>query len=246
VIALIASLVALPAQPPVPPPAPPAGVVVVSPDFSATTQWDAIAASPRVTGAETGTAVAVGVRDGLLYLLTANHVVAGSGERSLEFFTRDTYRDIAPRTDHILTGAEVVLRIVNADVALMTVPLGKKSAPKLLKLPKPGERPRRFPVPALSVGCGGGGPPTCRLERVMAKQLVRPRSTTDSIAFYWNVAEAPVEGRSGGPLIDTQGRLIGICAAAQKGTGYFSHLDEIHAALKKENYQWLWETVGAR
>ena len=37
------------------------------------------------------------------------------------------------------------------------------------------------------------------------------------------------------------GRVIGLCAAAQKGRGYYSHLDEILAGLKVKDFGWLWQ-----
>jgi hypothetical protein len=34
-------------------------------------------------------------------------------------------------------------------------------------------------------------------------------------------------------LVDSAGRVIGICSASQDGKGYYVHIEEILAALKK-------------
>ena len=48
-------------------------------------------------------------------------------------------------------------------------------------------------------------------------------------------------GRSGGPLLNLDGQVIGICAATSLGKGYYVHLSEIHAGLKTAGYDWLWK-----
>ena len=47
--------------------------------------------------------------------------------------------------------------------------------------------------------------------------------------------------RAQGSLIERDGKVIGICSATQAGRGYYIHLDEIQAALKRsgEGISWL-------
>jgi hypothetical protein len=52
--------------------------------------------------------------------------------------------------------------------------------------------------------------------------------------FHWQTETPPDNGRSGGGLFDRDGRLAGVCVANQEGRGYYLHLDEIHAALKRQ------------
>ena len=75
-------------------------------------------------------------------------------------------------------------------------------------------------------------------ETVAAKLLKRANDVPE--AFFWQTAAKPEKGRSGGPLLDADGRVIGICAATQDEKGYFTHLDEILAGLKTAKYEWLW------
>lgn len=206
-------------------------------------QWAVAVATARVGdgsyGGPAATAVCIGVRDGAAYLLTASHVVPKGEPRVYEFFTKASY----PRPERSLTGGTVVFRSENADVALVKLPVGMRPVPAVT-LAGPGRRPKRFPFGGVSVGCPGSVPPKCRAEKVIGKRLVR--LPEGGMAFYWEVEVAAAGGMSGGPLVDADGRVIGICAATQGGRGYFSHTDEILALLKGNGYSWLYEPPFAR
>ena len=221
-------------------------VVAQSKEFPDAMQWEALSKTARISGlgGELGTAVAIGIRDGAIYFLTANHVVSGIGQRQLEFFTKDSYRDLDKLKKQVYEGVEVSLRISNADLAILRVNLRDRKAPRIVELPQPWDRPKQFPFKALSIGCDDGKSPTCRIEEILGKPLVR--RTNEFGAFYWQSSVPSIPGRSGGPLFDSKGRLIGICTATQGGFGYFTHLDEIHAWLKKDGYAWIWESIRKR
>ena len=113
----------------------------------------------------------------------------------------------------------------------------------MLPLAGPGERPKHFPFGAVSVGCPTGETPLTRAEKVVAKRAAR--RPEGAIAFFWELAERPVGGMSGGPLLDAKGCVIGVCSAAERGgLGYFAHLDEVLAGLKRHGYGWLIARAG--
>ena len=211
--------------------------VVASDKVPAELQWKLLRASPRIvtTSGAFGTAsgVAVGARDGVAYILTAAHTVAEVAEREVQFFAEKGY----PVPVKVYKAASVVLRVPDADVALVTVAVGN-DAIVLAKLAAPGQRPKAFPAPVFAVGCSNGSAPTVEVDELLAKRFVRRPG--NGMAFFWETAAPPVTGRSGGPLCDADGRVIGVCAANRDGRGYYAHADELHAALKKAGYAWLW------
>jgi S1-C subfamily serine protease len=215
----------------------PPGPTVPSRDFPDDLQWRAVLACTRVsttTGAYgNATGVTVGLKDGIAYVLTAAHAVAAPDAREAHYFTRDSY----PARAKTFPKVAVALSLPAADVALLKVPVGDWPAP-VLQLARPGRRPKAFPATALSVGCTDAGPPTCSAEVLRAKRLVR---RPGDVAFFWESEVMPRPGRSGGPLVDPNGRVIGLCAASQGGRGYYTHLDEILAGLKKNGDSWLWD-----
>jgi hypothetical protein len=92
----------------------------------------------------------------------------------------------------------------------------------------------------ISVGWEEGATPGAQAEEIKGTlQLRRPGEAT--AVRCWEVVRAPAKGRSGGPLIDQSGRLIGIASGHDGSHGYYVHVDEIRAFLKANALRWLIE-----
>jgi S1-C subfamily serine protease len=194
--------------------------------------WHAVLACPRVSsGVATGTGVVIGVKDGAAYLLTANHV-ATSDRVEVQFSSRENY----PKPAWFSEGATVVARWPDPDVALVRFPLGKREV-AVLPLAPAWQRPKAFPAAARSVGVGSGEAAAVRGETIESREFVKREGKGG--AFFWRTKTPSELGRSGGPLLDSRGRVIGIAVAARDGAGYHAHHDEILAALKRDGYGWL-------
>jgi len=213
----------------------PPGPTVPDGPVSAGTQWAVLQGTARVSNGESGaaaSAVCLGTSGRFSYFLTASHAVPKGHARLYEFFTKESY----PKPSHTYSGGEVVVRMDDPDLALVKVTTGV-GAPPSVRVAGPGQRPKRYPFYAISIGCPAFSPPLARGERVTGKTLVH--RSEDGDAFFWKVASPPVGGMSGGPLVDAEGRLIGVCSATQGGVGYYTHLDEILAGLRRHQYGWL-------
>lgn len=203
--------------------------------LSADAQWRTIPACLRVVGKDGsfGSAFVIGHKGNDAYVLTAAHVVSGfRGE--FQSFTPASH----PLAAEVYHDYEVLFREEKPDIALVRVRVKENRLPEL-KLAGPGQRPKRFPFAAVSVGGPFGGAPAARAETVLGKYLKLDRDRPEGL--FWQVAKPPDKGRSGGPLLDAEGRVIGICAADMGEKGYFTHHDEILAALKARGYDWLWK-----
>lgn len=199
-------------------------------------RWRRLEATPRLIGSGgTATAVVIGQRNDEIYVLTSEHVIRKSSDFKLEFFERATY----PKVGRIELYGSVIEEFANPDFAVLKFPL----ADKRHLYPEAGlasgrERPKRFPAEALTIGCTNGKPPTCEAVSLVAKRLAR-RANDLEIGFFWETEQIPIAGRSGGPIFDNAGRLIGICSATTGGKGFYTHTDEILAGLKQKKLGWL-------
>jgi S1-C subfamily serine protease len=196
-------------------------------------RWAVILACPVVSmpGVGNGTGVVVGVKDGFAYVLTAAHT-AQSERIEVKFTSREHY----PKAAWFGEGAVVIGRWPDPDFALVRFPIGKREVP-ILPVAPAWQRPKEFPVGGLSVGVGSGEASTALPELIEGKEFVR--RPEKGPAFFWQTAEPPEPGRSGGPLLDSRGRVIGITVAFRGKVGYYAHHDEIVAALKREGFGWL-------
>lgn len=193
--------------------------------------WHVILACPRVSsGTVVGTGAVIGVKDEFAYLLTAGHILQ-SNRIEVQFSSRENY----PKPAWFGDGATVVARWPDPDLALVRFPVGKRELP-VLPLAPAWQRPKSFPAPALSVGVGGGEAATARAEQLEAREFVKREGKA---AFFWKTKMPSELGRSGGPLLDFRGRVIGIAVAVRDGAGYYAHHDEILAALKRDGHGWL-------
>jgi S1-C subfamily serine protease len=218
-----------------------AQATVKSATFTDDFQWKAVHATLRLGvrfgEGSTGSAIVIANKDQYLWALTAQHVVRESAQIEADLYQKSVY----PARARTQTGVTTVERNPKIDVALVKIPIVSEPLPEVLPLIAPGLRPKHFPQSVLAVGCDDGFIPKCFEDKIQAKRLVRrPESQS---AFFWETVGAPQKGRSGGGLIDAEGRVIGVCAA-RDGYGYYTHIDEIHAWLKPKGYSWLWENSG--
>jgi S1-C subfamily serine protease len=206
-------------------------------EFTPELQRSVLAATVRVVvdDGRKATGVLVGVRDGFGYLLTAHHAVEKSGKIEVQFFTAESH----PKPSATVRADLVVFENPAADLALLKVSL-KVVAP--VPIPIRAEGPKEKEFIALSGGASGGKAPTPQVVHVRGRKLVQ--RADGGGAFFWQTREASVEGRSGGPLVDATGCLVGIASGEQQSQGYFGHLDEIRAWLRKADdgkLRWLLE-----
>ena len=197
-----------------------------------------VAATARLRVGEraTATAIVVGRQKDFLYLLTADHALDGPDTTILRFEFFEAGSGSKPA--FALKGATALLRRPVADLALLKVAVEPGRDVAILALVPPGKAPKRFPFEGSSVGCTRGDPPSAEAETVLGKRLAVRRE--DEVAFFWQAERAQARGRSGGPLLDAEGRVIGLGAATALGKGYYVHASELHAALKTEGFDWLW------
>ncbi len=162
------------------------------------------------------------------------------GQQALVLTCGHLFRDVTPgakvSVDLYVNGqpmnlpAQVVsFNAKEYDVGLIEfrspVPISPVTVAPLSAAPKVGDR-------AFSFGCDKGADPTRRDTQV--KRLNRFLGPANV-----EIHGAPVVGRSGGGLFDAQGRLIGVCNAADEDDdeGIYAALPVIHqhlAALKLE------------
>jgi S1-C subfamily serine protease len=192
-----------------------------------------VAATVRVSDPDrdgVGSGVVIAVRDGFVYVLTAAHVLGPDARPRVE-----TFRPADPRKpDSVHDRCELLFRAPDADLAVLRLPAGKREWAAAPMAPPPA--PARDPDAGWSVGCDGGGGPSLESVALTGRKLVRRKD--GSGAFFWQARGESAAGRSGGPLLDADGRLIGVCSGTQAGLSYYSHPDEIRAALRAHRLGW--------
>lgn len=209
--------------------------IIPSADFSRKLQLNAVAATVRIANAtqkSVGSGVIVGRKGDFIYILTARHLVEKGGQLDVSTFTTATY----PKPTKVYAGATVaatskpiqdlaLVRVTSADALPGSLPL----CPAQLEQDRKGQ--------ALSVGCAGGmgSEPTCLLDTLLGQKKVQREEKGDQ-AVFWEVDRKHVAGRSGGPLIDARGYLIGICSGTSQEKSYFIHAKEIRAFLESHGF----------
>lgn len=185
-----------------------------------------------------GSGVVIRYEGGYAYILTAAHNVPEEGvnanEVEISFFPRGKRRDeITP------IKTEVTARMPNEDLALIRMGL-KQAPPAVLPLcPKIAAPPKHSatPIPALAVGIGDRGLPEAIEDKIQShKYLKKPNGTA---AFHWETELPQAIGRSGGPLLNPSGQVVGICSGTQNKKGYYVSIYEIENSLNNNSWGFL-------
>jgi S1-C subfamily serine protease len=196
--------------------------------FSTELQASAISATTRIVNKSNrsiGSGVVIAIRPPFAYILTAYHVVARSDSFEVQTFSSSSY----PQASRRFPGTRVIATSAAADLALVRIPIDNSKLPALPLCPLES-LPESQPFVALSAGCTGEEAPKCQLDQVIGSKSVRKEAGSES-RQVWEVTEELATGRSGGPLIDWQGRLLGIASGNSQGRGYYAHTAEIHDFL---------------
>lgn len=115
--------------------------------------------------------------------------------------------------------ADVGLIAIRSDQTLPVSPVARRSS-----APRVGE-------PMVCIGCSGGAVPTSEQVRVTAIDKYEGAATIECTGL-------PVQGRSGGGLFDSQGRLVGACIHADPAAqrGIYAGLQAIHDLLTQAGF----------
>jgi hypothetical protein len=209
---------------------------VESPDFSRESQTSAVLATVRITNVSresAGSGVIIGRKGSFVYILTVHHVVEKADRLEMAVFSRDSY----PKPAKVYSSVQLVARADDVrDLALLRV-VTDDPMPGSLSLCPARLTPNQKGCKALCVGCARGEAPTCRITGI-EKKLVQ-REKMGKVTTMWETEEKQPEGRSGGPLVDGRGQLIGICSGRNREKSYFSHIEEIRNFLKANGFDWL-------
>jgi hypothetical protein len=212
--------------------------ILDSKEFPKDSQVRAFTATVRiynVTKEVAGSGVLLKRNGPLVYVLTANHVVDGAKRLEVSTFTAESH----PKAAAVYRTTDILAQSAEADLAVVRLTTRDEMPGSVIICPA-SRVPDAKDFVALSVGCGRGESPDCALEDVKGRRRVRKPGAAASV-LTWETARAPAKGRSGGPLIDRQGFLIGVDSGASDGKGYYTHVEEVHTFLRRNGLEWLYE-----
>jgi S1-C subfamily serine protease len=166
-------------------------------------------------------------------VLTASHLVGQARTVTLQTFTADSY----PESASINESAAVIARSEDADLAIIRF-LADQNVPASLQICPPQRIPETVNFAAVTLGCGLNAP-TPEVLQVLGKKRVSKGPDMDP-TLVWELSVEQESGRSGGPLVDQHGFVLGILSGTSEGRGFASHTEELHRFLAQNGLQWLW------
>jgi thiol-disulfide isomerase/thioredoxin len=227
------------------PPAAASGVVPTAFQQSnaAPSEEKLIAASVRIrvedpNGHSCGSGTIIESHDGMALVLTCGHIFRDSakqGKIEVDLF--------GPNGMQPVPGQLVSCDYDKNDVGLIGIRIPSPVA--VARIAPPGYRV--YPGQAVvSVGCNQGDNPSARRSKISAIDRYVVGTKNPLCPTDIEVADQPVEGRSGGGLFSADGYLIGVCYAADPSDkeGLYSGVSPIYAELDRVNLACIYQTPG--
>ncbi|NOZ39888.1 MAG: thioredoxin fold domain-containing protein [Planctomycetes bacterium] len=201
-----------------------------------------LAATVKITvddaqGKSVGTGTIVDARSGEALVLTCGHLFRsseGKGPITVTTFQVGT----TGATPSVSYSGHLIDFDLERDLALVSMrPTAPVQAVSIVGTGVSGLAPN---VAVTSVGCNHGQDPTAIDSHVTS--IDRYQGTPNV-----EVAGAPVEGRSGGGLFNSQGQLVGVCYAAdpESNEGLYASLPAIYAKLDSLNLSMIYRPKAA-
>ncbi len=229
-----------------PGPAPVVNPVKTSDVFSRAMQQRVANATVRVVKASgsygTGTIIGRSGSGRTYLILTACHCITDGGDIGIDVHAYAHGRDpgyVLPLSRQI----EVACKCPSSDLALLRLTVDSDTAmPEPIRICPPSLRPTP-PFAAFSLGCNTGTP------SLQMTQVTETYSAVDLAGAMWLIADPTAHGRSGGPLIDERGLLVGVCCRfGPDQRGVYQGLDQIYACCDGADAAWLYggeEALGS-
>jgi S1-C subfamily serine protease len=211
--------------------------VIDAPGFSEEFQATAVTATVQIrnlTKKVEGSGVLIGKSAPFVYILTALHVVEGADRLEVTVFFKESF----PKRKVVYRSAETISEMPGlADLALLRLAT-TDTMPGYIRVFPEGMVPTGEGTRVLTVGCDVGNPPTCLSETLAGKKPAR-RQEGGATAYFWEIDRKYAKGRSGGPLLDARGYVLGVCSGTNREKTYFVPIEEIHGFLKRQGVRWL-------
>ena len=178
-----------------------------------------------VTDSVPGTGTIIDTQGDEALVLTCGHLfreTKGQGRVDVDLFVAGDVQTVQ--------GQVISYDADDRDIALVAIRPGFPIQP--VPLIQEGVAVRTGQV-TFSFGCDRGDPPSRRDNRVTAVNKYNQHLGASNL----EISGAPIDGRSGGGLFDEQGRLIGVCNAAdyKEDLGIYAGPGTIHWQLTEVN-----------
>ena len=169
-------------------------------------------------------------------MLTCGHLFRenkGQGKVEVDLFVRGQVKTVLGKViDYDADNRDIALVAIRPGFPMQPVPLLSKGMPL------------QTGRPVFSFGCDRGDDPSRRDTRITGVDKYNTHLGASNI----EIAGAPIDGRSGGGLFDDQGRLIGVCNAADyKGdVGIYTGPGSIQWQLDRVNLSNLYQPAQSQ
>lgn len=206
-----------------------------SKEIQENTRWATVRIQNMTQGGY-GSGVIVLAERGQYHILTARHV-AGP-EDSIRVLTYSSDSGDKPRHTFYERACKVMGAAKGADDLAVICVVAGKPAPGVVSICPKKKATRETTIPVLLAGMNAAGAPEFKQMDATKRKVRLPGQ---GLLTLWSVDKEQEKGWSGGPLVDQQGRLVGICSGRSEGKGYFCTLEQIHQMLYDTALDWLAE-----